>query len=333
MEVTIPLTDFEQARTLFGPQDQNLKALREGLQVSVVTRQDGLVVSGSRLDVKRAQKVISQMMEEIERTGQITPDYVTAVVDRLLDRKKPYEGHAIDVLVPDTVVIPRTPGQAHYVEVVSENELVFCIGPAGTGKTYLAVALAVQALKHRRVRKIILARPAVEAGERLGFLPGDIQAKVNPYLRPLYDALADMTEFNQLRRYMENDMIEVIPLAYMRGRTFNHAFIILDEAQNCTAGQMKMCLTRIGQNSRAIITGDITQIDLSPGEASGLVEVQKFLKGIKGIQFMYLKTSDIVRHRLVQNIVEAYGRYEEGRIRRSGAARRGGEAESGQEEA
>lgn len=307
MDVSIPITDYEKVRILFGPRDQHLKLLRQLLSIQCVSRDDQLLISGSKLDVKRAEKVFNRLLDEVDRTGRLTTDFVRAVVDRVLDRKKPYRKHEIEVLAPGTVVMPRTPGQAKYVDAVDHNELVFCIGPAGTGKTYLAVALAVQALKNRKVRRIILARPAVEAGEKLGFLPGDLQAKVNPYLRPLYDALADMIEFGQLRKYMDNDMIEVIPLAYMRGRTLNHAFIILDEAQN-TAGQMKMCLTRIGENSRVIVTGDITQTDLPPGEVSGLVDVQELLKGIKNIAFIYLESCDIVRHRLVQNIVEAYQR-------------------------
>jgi phosphate starvation-inducible PhoH-like protein len=223
------------------------------------------------------------------------------------------EETSIEVLARGMKVVPRTPGQRRYIRAVQKKHLVFCIGPAGTGKTYLAVAMAIHALKTRQVRRIILARPAVEAGERLGFLPGDLEAKVNPYLRPLYDALSDMMEFGQLRKYMDNDMIEVGPLAYMRGRTLNHAFIILDEAQNCTAGQMKMCLTRLGENSRAIVTGDVTQTDLPSGETSGLVAVQSILEGIRGIEFVYLKSTDIVRHRLVQDIVNAYESHEQRR--------------------
>ena len=291
---------------LFGPHDQHLRTVREALHVECVSREGQLVVTGSKLDVKRAEKAMAALMEEVELHGRLSHEFVEGVLDRVLERKGAYREYDIDVLAKDAVITPRTAGQARYVEAMNHNELVFCIGPAGTGKTYLAVALAVQALKHQRVRRIILARPAVEAGEKLGFLPGDMQAKVNPYLRPLYDALADMMEFGQLRRYMDNDMIEVIPLAFMRGRTLNHAFIILDEAQNCTAGQMKMCLTRLGESSRVVITGDITQVDLPPGEVSGLVDVQELLKGLKSIQFTYLDTSDIVRHRLVQNIVEAY---------------------------
>lgn len=306
MDVSMPLSDYESTRVLFGTHDVHLKAIRQALKVQCVARGEELLISGSRLDVKRAEKVFARLLEEVQRTGHLSTDHVTAVIDRVADRTKPYRKHEIDVLARGTLIIPRTPGQAKYIEAVEKNGLVFCIGPAGTGKTYLAVALAVQALKHHKVRRIILTRPAVEAGEKLGFLPGDLQAKVNPYLRPLYDALSDMMEFGQLRKYMDNDMIEVIPLAYMRGRTLNHAFILLDEAQNCTAGQMKMCLTRIGEDSRVIVTGDITQIDLPTDEVSGLVEVQGLLKGIKNIRFTYLESCDIVRHRLVQNIVEAY---------------------------
>jgi phosphate starvation-inducible PhoH-like protein len=204
------------------------------------------------------------------------------------------------------VIEPSTRGQLRYVETMLANDLTFCIGPAGTGKTYLAVAIAVSMLKKKQIRKIVLARPAVEAGEKLGFLPGDIQAKVNPYLRPLFDALEDMMDFDQMKKFMELDIIEIIPLAFMRGRTLNEAVIICDEAQNTSALQMLMVLTRLGHGSKMIVTGDITQIDLAAGQKSGMVEAIATLRRIKGIGFAELTQKDIVRHRLVQNIVQAY---------------------------
>jgi len=226
----------------------------------------------------------------------------------------------IETLVSGKYVVPRTPGQQAYLEAVATHDLVFCIGPAGTGKTYLAVAMAVQALKQMQVKKIVLARPAVEAGEKLGFLPGDVIAKVNPYLHPLYDALEDMMSFAQMRRYMEADMIEVIPLAFMRGRTLNDSFIILDEAQNSTALQMKMFLTRLGISSRIIINGDVSQIDLPPGKTSGLKDAERLLRRVQGIAFVYLTARDIVRHRLVTNAVTAY---ERDQVERERSRRRG----------
>lgn len=212
----------------------------------------------------------------------------------------------IDVFFKDTIIKPKTAGQDKYVACIKENEVVFCIGPAGTGKTYLAVALALSALKNGVVKKIVLSRPAVDAGEKLGFLPGDIQAKVNPYLRPLYDALSDMMDTAQVKKYLENDIIEILPLAFMRGRTLNNSFVILDEAQNCTDKQMKTFLTRLGFKSRIVVTGDVTQIDLPVGAISGLIDVQDKLINIKGIGFVRLSRTDIVRHKLVQDIVDAY---------------------------
>jgi phosphate starvation-inducible PhoH-like protein len=219
-------------------------------------------------------------------------------------------GSIVTSIVTRERIKPRTVGQKDYVKAIESADLVFSIGPAGTGKTYLAVAMAVAALKKRMVARVILVRPAVEAGESLGFLPGDIRAKVDPYLRPVYDALHDMLSAEKIRKLMEMGIIEIVPLAFMRGRTLNNSFVILDEAQNATVAQMKMFLTRLGENSRAVVTGDITQIDLDDEKASGLVQIQKMLKGVKGIEFVYLTERDVVRHRLVQEIIKAYERYE-----------------------
>jgi phosphate starvation-inducible PhoH-like protein len=309
MEVRIPIADRHQALSLLGAHDRNVKLLRDTFEVELIARPEGLVLRGSNMRVKQASRVIHEMMSRLAAGSRLDMGEVMDLMAETVERRRLESGQTIEVFAKGMKVQPLTPGQRKYCKAVRKRPLIFCIGPAGTGKTYLAVALALQALKNHEVRKIILARPAVEAGEKLGFLPGDVQAKVNPYLRPLYDALSDMMEFGQLRKYMENDMIEVIPLAYMRGRTLNQAFIILDEAQNCTAGQMKMCLTRLGQDSRAIVTGDITQIDLPKGEISGLVLVQRILAGVRGIDFVYLKAADIVRHPLVQEIVNAYERH------------------------
>ena len=214
----------------------------------------------------------------------------------------------LDVYASGQIVKPKTPGQIRYLKAMQTRDMVFCTGPAGTGKTYLAVAVAVHMLKHQQVKRLVLVRPAVEAGEKLGFLPGDMQAKVNPYLRPLFDALGDMMAYEQIRRFMTNDMIEVIPLAFMRGRTLNDSVIILDEAQNTTVLQMLMFLTRMGHGSKMIVTGDDSQIDLPEGVPSGLLDAERRLAGIKGLSMMRLKRGDIVRHRLVQNVVDAYAR-------------------------
>jgi phosphate starvation-inducible PhoH-like protein len=318
MEIKIPIRDQQQAMRLLGAHDAHLKLLCRTFEVDVVLRPEGLLVLGPQVKARAASRVIEAMIERTESGDRLGLEEVKDLMAACAASEGPAEGLAIEVFARGMKVMPRTVGQRKYVRAGRKQPLVFCIGPAGTGKTYLAVAMALHALKTRQVRKITLARPAVEAGEKLGFLPGDMQAKVNPYLRPLYDALSDMMEFGQLRKYMENDMIEVIPLAYMRGRTLNHTFVILDEAQNCTTGQMKMCLTRLGEDSRAIVTGDITQIDLPVGEMSGLVAVQRVLSDVRGIEFIYLKPSDIVRHRLVQDIVNAYERAEFHRGRHPG---------------
>jgi phosphate starvation-inducible PhoH-like protein len=295
--------------SLSGVNDANLLELGKRSGLRVVLRDDHLLLSGELRDVERAVPV-AQHMVEMARNGV---PFGTDDVARFYDAAGSENGvrtvaDAAPVVVPGPrkTVRPKSEGQAMYLAAIEENDVVVGIGPAGTGKTYLAVAMAVDALFRKRVKRIILARPAVEAGENLGFLPGDLQEKIDPYLRPLYDALEDMIPPDRLRRAMESRSIEIAPLAYMRGRTLQDAFVILDEAQNATRAQMKMFLTRLGMNSKAVITGDKTQIDLPRREDSGLVEVETVLKGIEGIAFSYLSGADVIRHRLVKDIIRAY---------------------------
>ena len=308
METVVQLDSGDRQLELFGPADSHLRLLRRSLGVKITARQSSLVISGERNKVNKAAAVIRKMQEHLSRTDSLTNDDVAAFAAGGEAPRAPHAGAAISVFSHKKVIKPSTKGQTRYFETMVANDLTFCIGPAGTGKTYLAVAVAVSMLKQKQIRRIVLARPAVEAGEKLGFLPGDIQAKVNPYLRPLFDALEDMMEFAQMRKFMELDIIEIIPLAFMRGRTLNEAVIICDEAQNTSPLQMLMVLTRLGHGSKMIITGDITQIDLGSGQKSGMVEAIEILRRIKGIGVVELTRSDIVRHRLVQNIVRAYKR-------------------------
>lgn len=303
--------DERESRAVFGIEDRFLKAVKSTFHVSLVARNNSLKISGVSAAVGAAERALLELRKLYAAGSPITLSDVEAAAAAIKSEGSGSgKSEKIEVFAKQVYVRPKTPGQADYVRSMGKNDIVFAIGVAGTGKTYLAVAMAVSALKKREIRRLILVRPAVEAGEKLGYLPGDIQAKVNPYLRPLYDALHDMMDHGQLRRYMESDIIEVVPLAYMRGRTLNDSFIILDEAQNCTAAQMKMFLTRLGMRSRSVITGDVTQVDLAQGELSGLSEAERILQGIKGISFVYLKKGDIVRHPLVQNIVDAYERFE-----------------------
>ncbi|MHC4617599.1 MAG: PhoH family protein [Planctomycetota bacterium] len=306
MEVTVQLGSTDKQLELFGPADSHLRLLRQFLDVKIAARHANLVISGKEKDVNKAATVIHRMQKHLGRNRSLTEADVTAMITRDGPTAAVETSEPIAVYSPKKVVEPSTPGQLKYMEAMLAKDLTFCIGPAGTGKTYLAVAVAVSMLKKKQTRKIILARPAVEAGEKLGFLPGDLQAKVNPYLRPLFDALEDMMDFTQMRKFMELDIIEIIPLAFMRGRTLNEAVIICDEAQNTSPLQMLMVLTRLGHGSKMIITGDITQVDLGPGQKSGMVEAIELLRRIKGIGVVELTRRDIVRHRLVQNIVRAY---------------------------
>lgn len=303
---TVHVERMEHTRALLGRRDCHLRLLRDTFGIRVSMRGGALTLAGDRIAVLNAAGVMREIIERLEKNPQLSPDEVKRAI-RDARRQKPGEPDCvIEVFPPSRKIFPRTAGQADYVRTMRENDLAFCVGPAGSGKTYLAVALAVAAIKADRVRKIVLTRPAVEAGEKLGYLPGDIQAKVNPYLRPLYDALQDMMAVEQIRKYMETDLLEVAPLAYMRGRTLDHAFIILDEGQNCTHKQMKMFLTRLGSSSKCVVTGDITQIDLPASEVSGMIEAMRVLSNIQGIGFVRLSQADIIRHRLVQDIVDAY---------------------------
>ena len=305
-EATLPLAEPRLALSLFGTRDQHLRAIREALDVAISHREGEIRISGEENAVVKATAVLEQLKTLAERQGSLSLDDVKSVLAHVTGNGSLAPFQSIEVVSPSRTIKPRTPGQAGYVEAINQFDVVFGIGPAGTGKTYLAVATAVQALKRRTVRKLVLVRPAVEAGESLGFLPGDLQAKINPYLRPLLDALHEMMHHDQIKRFMEQDVIEVVPLAYMRGRTLNDAFVILDEAQNTTVAQMKMFLTRMGEGSRIVIAGDTTQIDLPAHTRSGLLDALQRLRQIEGIRIVNLTKVDIVRHRLVREIVEAY---------------------------
>ncbi len=305
MEVTIQLDPSSKLLELFGPGDSHLRLLRRSMGVHVTARQSNLIVSGPPENVEQAALVVDSMQKHLLKYRHLTEEEVTELISQGAPTAEPESASAITVFSKKQVE-PSTKGQLKYVETMLANDVTFCTGPAGTGKTYLAVAVAVSMLKKRQIRRIVLARPAVEAGEKLGFLPGDIQAKVNPFLRPLFDALEDMMDFSQMKKFMELDIIEIIPLAFMRGRTLNEAAIICDEAQNTSGPQMLMVLTRLGHGSKMIITGDVTQIDLDARQASGMIEAMSILRRIKGIGIVELNQTDIVRHRLVQNIVRAY---------------------------
>jgi len=304
-EATLSLSQPKQLLTLFGARDQNLRLIRDALGVSITHRNGQLHVFGDEKTVAQATHVLEQMRSLVERQETLSSEEVEEILSRVTGTWSHTE-MLVDVFEPTQQVRPRTPGQGRYMQAIRDHELVFAVGPAGTGKTYLAVAMAVEALKQQQIKKIVLVRPAVEAGESLGFLPGDFQAKINPYLRPLLDSLHAMIDHEQIRQFMEQEVIEVIPLAYMRGRTLNDAFIILDEAQNATVAQMKMFLTRMGEGSKIVASGDVTQMDLPHTSRSGLTDAVVRLKDIEGIAQVTLTGNDIVRHRLVQEIVEAY---------------------------
>ncbi|MCK5000169.1 MAG: PhoH family protein [Anaerohalosphaera sp.] len=307
MEVRIKLLPDAQNGDLFGPADKYIRALRAKMDVKVTVRDGIVTITGEKeQQVRDAADIINRMQNRLDRRGVLTEDDFEEIISQSLSRIKPARNDTIEVFSHRGVIEPFTKGQLEYIRTMLKNDLTFCTGPAGTGKTYLAVAVAVSMLKKRKIRKIILARPAVEAGEKLGFLPGDLAAKVNPYLRPLFDSLEDMMDYGQMRKFIELDVIEVIPLAFMRGRTLNEAVIICDEAQNTLPSQMLMFLTRLGRGSKMIVTGDVTQVDLPKGQQSGMDDARSTLRGVKGVGFVELAKDDIVRHSLVQNIVQAY---------------------------
>ena len=299
---------------LFGFNDVFLRKIESAFPNTQVTaRGTEVFLKGDAEDIDRIESIFDELVVLLDRNESLTEDDVDTVLALFTDEEEdPHSGGGEVILTtPDGDAIrPRTPNQNRLVESSHRNDIVFAIGPAGTGKTYVAVALAVAAMQAHHVKRIVLSRPAVEAGEQLGFLPGDFYEKVDPYLRPLYDALGDMLPRDTMAEYLEQNRVEVVPLAYMRGRTLRSSFVILDEAQNATVGQMKMFLTRLGPNSRAIVTGDITQTDLNNRGDSGLIQVQHILKGIKGIDFVYLEREDVVRHRLVREIIAAYEQHD-----------------------
>jgi phosphate starvation-inducible PhoH-like protein len=297
--------------TLLGTRDELLKLVEDAFDCNIVVRGNEITITGEAQEAERVAHLFEELIELLARGHVLTVDSVGRSIAIVKGGDRPSRVFSDAVLSTRTKSIrPKTVGQKQYVDDIRNNTIVFAIGPAGTGKTYLAVAAAIHALQEKQVQRIILTRPAVEAGERLGFLPGDIAAKVDPYLRPLYDALYEMLEPEAYARAMERGTIEVAPLAFMRGRTLNDSFIILDEAQNTSAEQMKMFLTRLGFGSRAVVTGDITQIDLPAGQKSGLVTVGDILSGIESVAFSYLDSHDVVRHKIVQQIVEAYKRFD-----------------------
>jgi phosphate starvation-inducible protein PhoH and related proteins len=310
MKEVILLENNAEASALFGKHDEYLKLIEKETGVNVASRGDKLTITGQEKNVSAALKIFNQLLsvirnkkdldrKQVEYAARAVKRDPSVKLDKVLLEK-------IEVCSKKAPVVPRTEGQKEYLDAIRENDIVFSIGPAGTGKTYLAMAMAVNSLMRRESSRIILTRPAVEAGEKLGYLPGDLYEKVSPYLRPLYDALYDMMEADKIKTFMDRGIIEVAPLAFMRGRTLNDSFIILDEAQNCTPEQMKMFLTRLGFDSKAVITGDITQSDLPGGHPIGVLQVQEILSDIKGIKFVYLTGRDVVRHELVQEIIKAY---------------------------
>ncbi|HMD14032.1 MAG TPA: PhoH family protein [Bacteroidota bacterium] len=306
---------------LLGLNDANLQVLEHRYDAHITVRGEQMTFQGDQQQVDELEKIFKELIYILNKNGSISINDVETVIDLVKVNGEPavpkniaeqVGGDELETVVLFTrngIIRAKTSGQREYIRQIKRNDIVFAIGPAGTGKTYLAVSMAVAALKNREIMKIMLARPAVEAGESLGFLPGDLKDKVDPYLRPLYDALDDMIPPDKLKTYVERRVIEVVPLAYMRGRTLNNAYVILDEAQNASSMQMKMFLTRLGANSKAIITGDITQIDLPMKTTSGLVQIQEVLQKIDGIQFCYFDRNDVVRHKLVKDIIDAYDKY------------------------
>ncbi len=304
--------------SLLGYNDSHLHLIEQRFDATITARGSNITLRGEDEELQQLERVFNELQFLLSKNGSLTANDVNTVIDLVVDISTPKfsvtklkENDVAILFTKNSTIKAKTPTQRIYLDKAQRNDIIFAIGPAGTGKTYLAVAMAVASLKNNEVSKIVLARPAVEAGESLGFLPGDMAQKIDPYLRPLYDALDDMLPSEKLKLYLERRIIEIVPLAYMRGRTLHNAFVILDEAQNATAMQMKMFLTRLGNNSKAIITGDVTQIDLPTNATSGLVQIQDVLKKIEGIDFVYFDRNDVVRHRLVRDIIDAYEKFGE----------------------
>lgn len=312
-ELSLQIDDLNQLKSITGHRSEFLNYVEKRIPVKIFQKGNFIKISGEEHAVDSAHRVIQEMLKLAKKERVLNIWEIDFII-----RNVASDDESIGELYDDVIlvtarrkpIVPKNPSQKHYVEAVRNNDMVFAIGPAGTGKTYLAVALAVADLINQRVQRLILTRPAVEAGEKLGFLPGGLAEKVDPYLRPLYDALYDMLDYDKVTRFIEKGLIEIAPIAFMRGRTLNDSFVIMDEAQNTTSEQMKMFLTRLGFNSKAVITGDITQIDIPKSNVSGLVEVQEILKNLKGIEFVYFSEKDVVRHPLVQDVIRAYDAYE-----------------------
>lgn len=303
---SLTLDSREEAVILFGPRDQYLRMIRDTVGVKVVARGDTIQLEGSEEGIARGERAFTQLRQVLRKHGKLTSEDVRTVLEVVREGGERGGSGTLAVMDSGRFLRPRTDGQGRYVQALKAHDVVIAVGPAGSGKTYLAVGHAVSLLRSGSVKKIVLVRPAVEAGERLGFLPGDLVAKINPYLRPLFDALNDIMDVEVVKKYMENDIIEILPLAYMRGRTLSNACIILDEGQNATVAQMKMFLTRMGMNSKVIVTGDLTQTDLPRTVKSGLVDAVQRLRKVEGLSIVYLDEADIVRNPLVQRIVKAY---------------------------
>ncbi|MFT6972314.1 MAG: phosphate starvation-inducible PhoH-like protein [Roseivirga sp.] len=303
----ITMVDF------LGVANENIKEVASAFPKSkIVSRGNEILIQGNASEIIQINDILNTLVQHYHKFGKVTNDNVKSYIKREIEFHEGIDDDGVLVYgTKGSIVKPKSDNQKALVKAVEENDLVFAVGPAGTGKTYIAVAMAVQALKNKEVKKIIITRPAVEAGENLGFLPGDLKEKIDPYLRPIYDALDEMIPSEKLKFYLENRVIEIAPLAYMRGRTLNHAFILLDEAQNTTAMQMKMFLTRMGPTSKVVVTGDISQIDLPRNQRSGLGEAVKILKGVKGIARVDLDAKDVVRHKLVREIIQAYDKNQE----------------------
>ncbi len=311
---SLSFDDINLLRRLMGERNFNLQLIERIVGVKLNVRGNQIIAEGEKFEVDLASNLLKQLYDLLQQGYPLYPsdiEYATRLLQADSNTKlKNIFLDTVYVVSKKKVITPKTKAQKEYIEAIRRYDIVFGIGPAGTGKTYLAMAMALSALMKGQVMRIILTRPAVEAGEKLGFLPGDLYEKVNPYLRPLYDALHDMMDFDRVAKFIQRGVIEIAPLAFMRGRTLNDAFVILDEAQNTTSEQMKMFLTRLGFNSRAVVTGDITQVDLPTGTASGLAEAKEILKGVEGIKFVFFEKADVIRHRLVREIIRAYEKYE-----------------------